>query len=180
MFSKRSEAIAAGDTYYFTGRPCKHGHVAKRHISTGCYECLKEIQKSYRERNTIAWATKNAKWRKENKDRIAENDAAYREKNKTARKAQRLKYKMAKRARSINTSDDEFDLLVFEEAQELCQLRAGDTGFLWHIDHMLPLRAKTVSGLHVAENIQVIPAVLNLLKGNKLMFTDRGSWLRAT
>ncbi|ECO0327491.1 hypothetical protein ZS60_22350 [Salmonella enterica subsp. enterica serovar Enteritidis] len=98
-------------------------------------------------------------------------------KNKTARKAQRLKYKTAKRARSINIRNDEFDLLVFEEAQELCQLRAGETGFLWHIDHMLPLRAKTVSGLHVAENIQVIPAVLNLLKGNKLIFTERGSWL---
>lgn len=177
MFTKRSEAIAAGDDYYFTGKPCKRGHVAKRHVHTGCYECMKEIQKAYRERNVVSWAAKNAKWRQENKDRIAEIDAEYRKKNKTARKAQRLKYKTAKRARSAQISDDEFDLFVFEEAQELCQLRAGETGFLWHIDHMLPLRAKTVSGLHVAENIQVIPAVLNLLKGNKLIFTERGSWL---
>ena len=177
MLTKRSEAIAAGDDYYFTGKPCKHGHVAKRHVRTGCYECTKEIQKSYRERKAVSWAAKNAKWRQENKDRIAEIDAEYRKKNKTARKVQRLKYKTAKRARSVNTWNDEFDLLVFEEAQELCQLRAGETGFLWHIDHILPLRAKTVSGLHVAENIQVIPAVLNLLKGNKLMFTKRGSWL---
>lgn len=177
MLTKRSEAIAVGDDYYFTGKPCKRGHVAKRHVRTGCYEYAKEIQKSYRERKAVSWAAKNAKWRQENKDRITEIDAEYRKKNKTARKVQRLKYKTAKRARSVNTWNDEFDLLVFEEAQELCQLRASETGFLWHIDHMLPLRAKTVSGLHVAENIQVIPAVLNLLKGNKLMFTERGSWL---
>lgn len=177
MLSKRVDAIAAGEKYYFTGKPCKRGHIAKRHITTGCCECTKEIQKSYRERKVVSWAAKNAKWRQENKDRIAEIDAAYRKKNKVARKAQRQKYKTAKRVRSVNIRNDEFDLLVFEEAQELCQLRAGDTGFLWHIDHMLPLRAKTVSGLHVAENIQVIPAVLNLLKGNKLMFTERGSWL---
>ena len=177
MLTKRSEAIAAGDDYYFTGKPCKRGHVAKRHVRTGCYECAKEIQKSYRERKAVSWAAKNAKWRQENKDRIAEINAEYRKKNKTAKKVQRLKYKTAKRAGSVNTWNDEFDLLVFEEAQELCQLRAGETGFLWHIDHMLPLRGKTVSGLHVAENIQVIPAVLNLLKGNKLLFTERGSWL---
>ncbi|EDV0896058.1 hypothetical protein AAN10_004716 [Salmonella enterica subsp. enterica] len=113
MLTKRSEAIAAGDDYYFTGKPCRRGHVAKRHVRTGCYECTKEIQKSYRERNVVSWAAKNAKWRQENKDRIAKIDAEYRKKNKTARKAQRLKYKTAKRARSINIRNDEFDLLVF-------------------------------------------------------------------
>lgn len=177
MYSKRKEAIAAGDKYYFTGKPCKHGHITKRHVSTGCYACTLEIQKSYRERNAVSWAHKNAKWREENKDRISEMDAAYRARNRPARKVQRLKYKTAKRARSNGGRNTEFDLLAFEEAQELCQHRAIETGFLWHIDHMLPLRGKSVSGLHVAENIQVIPAELNLLKGNKLMFTERQSWL---
>ena len=68
MLTKRSEAISAGDDYYFTGKPCKRGHVAKRHVRTGCYECTKEIQKSYRERKAVSWAAKNAKWRQENKD----------------------------------------------------------------------------------------------------------------
>ena len=38
----RAEAIARGDEYYFTGMPCKHGHVAKRITNARhCTECLK-------------------------------------------------------------------------------------------------------------------------------------------
>ena len=29
-----TEAKEAGDRFYFTGKPCKNGHIAKRHISS--------------------------------------------------------------------------------------------------------------------------------------------------
>lgn len=36
----RPEAIAQGSSYYFTGVPCKHGHIAKRYTRNGgCDEC---------------------------------------------------------------------------------------------------------------------------------------------
>lgn len=36
-----SEAKAAGLTKYFTGKPCKHGHVAERYVGGGaCTDCL--------------------------------------------------------------------------------------------------------------------------------------------
>ena len=37
----RAEAKAAGAKYYFTGEPCKHGHVAPRKTKGACLECLK-------------------------------------------------------------------------------------------------------------------------------------------
>ena len=45
---KVREAIDAGKTRYFTGKPCKHGHIAERMVSSGsCCECMKHKREKY-------------------------------------------------------------------------------------------------------------------------------------
>lgn len=49
MKKVRKEAFDAGDSYYFTGVPCKYGHVSRRETVTGrCWECLLRSQKATR------------------------------------------------------------------------------------------------------------------------------------
>lgn len=52
---------------------------------------------------------------------------------------------------------------VYEAASELTRT----TGVLHHVDHVLPLNGKKVSGLHVAQNLRAIPATDNMKKRNR-------------
>jgi hypothetical protein len=38
----RSDAIKTGASVYYTGKPCKAGHVVQRYVSNGaCLECIR-------------------------------------------------------------------------------------------------------------------------------------------
>jgi hypothetical protein len=40
--TSRKSALAAGATFYFTGNPCRHGHVAERYSRNGdCVVCAR-------------------------------------------------------------------------------------------------------------------------------------------
>ena len=54
-----------------------------------------------------------------------------------------------------------------QEAYALAALRTAVTGFRWQVDHIVPLQSLVVCGLHVHNNLQVIPATANAKKGNR-------------
>ena len=79
----RKEAKELGLKRYFTGKPCKHGHVAERLVSSdGCRECNAERQREWREENKERFAEIKHKYYEKNKEKILEQKRKYREENK--------------------------------------------------------------------------------------------------
>lgn len=61
----RTDAQRLGMKRYFTGRPCKHGHIAERQTSTGhCFKCRPRWHRDFRNRDLAAARKKERDQRK--------------------------------------------------------------------------------------------------------------------
>jgi hypothetical protein len=70
----RQERIAAqeaGAAYYFTGKPCKHGHVAERYTNTAtCVECARQRAQRHKQQDPERAQRVYRAWRDSNADAI--------------------------------------------------------------------------------------------------------------
>jgi 5-methylcytosine-specific restriction endonuclease McrA len=92
----RKQAKASGLKYYFTGKPCKHGHIAKRNtIDGGCYDCCLKQSRAWKARNqerVIKYATD---WAKANPEKVKERDRRRYAKNPKAWQAKVARWVLA-------------------------------------------------------------------------------------
>lgn len=162
----RQIALEAGETHYYTGKPCVHGHFAFRRVKDrACMECDRVERKN----KPATPEQKRASYIR-NRDKILVQKREYRQANKGRIRALNSLRKQYVKQRTPNWVTSE-ELFLIREIYDLATLRTEHTGFAWHVDHIIPLQGKIVSGLHIPENLQVIPAIMNIKKKNKYEVT---------
>jgi hypothetical protein len=148
-----------------------------------CKPCVAIYQKAYREANAEKMASQKAEWKLKNKEHVAAKDKAYADAHPELKNIARKKWiaenpgkntaskalNFQKRKKRIPTWLSEDDKWMIEQAYVIAAIRSKMFGFKWHVDHIIPLNGKLVSGLHVPTNLQVIPGVDNSRKGNRMV-----------
>jgi hypothetical protein len=155
-------------------------YVKREGESDDSFEARKERQRgycrAYYAKDKKYHAERHAKYHAQNRQRLIDYAATRNKENPVAANLANQKLR-AKRIKRVPAWYGELDDFVISEALSLCKDRESCTGIKWHLDHTLPLNGKTVSGLHVWNNVQCIPGFLNSHKRNRLIMTEPMQWI---
>lgn len=171
----RYEAQQKGKKKYMSDKPCKRGHIDFRITSTGsCVVCVRENERARYYANPVKTKLKvkekyqaNAeKLKARRKDCYLNNideerlkamlkSREWRKNNPAYRNALKAKYRANTKQRTPSWANLPNIVQFYKKCPE---------GY--HVDHIVPLRGKNVSGLHVLENLQYLPAIENMRKNN--------------
>lgn len=150
-----------------------------------CKSCAAKKTKTWQNSNQDDYRQLVKKWKENNKERVRDINNNYRklyyekypENVKLSKKKWRDKNKhlisiySACRRKQIDRQSVKLskDMLIeIKSIYDQSKILSEQTGIPHHVDHIIPLKAKMCSGLHVPWNLQIITASENVRKGNRM------------
>ena len=156
-----------------------------------CKDCEREQQRAYREANRESVLAQKREYARQNQDAEKARRDAWRELYRDREKAQQREYRQANRdklaeyiknyakqnpakmhaivmKRRISKKRQTPAWANHRKIEEIYEFAAEfrEAGFDVHVDHVVPISGKNVSGLHVETNLRVCLAAHNLRKSN--------------
>lgn len=148
------------------------------------YKIRKEAQLKYKKENYNATEKKkyNDSYIERNKEKLILKCRLYYKKNSKKLNEQKRRYEKENKdkvnalaskryARKVNaspkwiTKEQEIEIRSFYEE---ARLKTVETGIKHEVDHIIPIKGKNVTGLHVPWNLRVITKSENCRKGNRI------------
>lgn len=166
----RKEAKKLNKRLYFTGKPCKNGHISERQTQCGnCLDCKEAWRLQNKDKCFHSYKQSRKrridKHNKYNKEWGIQNPDYYKLWSNTKRGRGIRKANQAKRiANKKHATPIWVDLKAIQEIYINCP--KGLT-----VDHIVPLQGTNVCGLHVPWNLQYLTRSENSSKGNRLKNT---------
>lgn len=102
------------------------------------------------------WVAANPEWKKT-------SDRDWRAANRGLANA----YGSAYKARRLKATPSWADADLISSIYALASVYSDAFDRVYHVDHIIPLKSDLVCGLHVQDNLQILPGVENLRKGNR-------------
>ncbi len=137
----RKQALLEGKKTYISVTPCKHcGSFEKFTSSYSCYSC----------------------GMKRGLEKLNDKELMHQYKTRSKNNAKTYRYRARKKNQMPGDVDHEKIKLFYVQAEKLTE----ETGVMHHVDHIIPL---SKGGLHHQDNLQVLTAIDNIKKGNKIL-----------
>ena len=124
----------------------------------------KEYDKAYKQRDYVKVRRRVAEAKSGINKAYRQRDYVKIRSNENSSKRRTLKIKTSK----FELNNDDNILKLFK----LSQKKTKETGRKYHVDHIVPLQGKLVSGFHVFGNLRIILAHTNNVKKNRYTARD--------
>ncbi len=169
-------------TSIYQGRPCVHGHGILRYTAgRACIVCAKQHGHRLTARKRVERQVEreasapmrallakerqlrsNRRWAEDNRELKNVRSRKWNSENLFKRRA----YESRRRAAKLNATPA---WLTREHKKEMIEVYRKSEQLGLTVDHIVPLRGKTVCGLHVPWNLQLLTLSDNSRKNNSLM-----------
>lgn len=131
----------------------------------------RDSHRDERRRLSLEWHYKNhaksmaqsKEWRLRNPGKASAQCRRWAQENPDRRAAIYANRRAAKMRRTVAWADQRRITAMYAVARRVSRC----LGIEFHVDHIVPLQGKFVSGLHCEDNLRIVPAAINLAKYNK-------------